>query len=72
VCGSCLAIWWSALFVVSLPVAAAMKIAFIGWVAGMHYVDFTGLSGHAARATAVLPILLFLTMQGGSANSPRV
>jgi membrane-associated phospholipid phosphatase len=59
-----MALWWSALFVVSLLVTVATKIAFIGWGAGIHYLDFTGVSGHAARATAVIPVLIFLAMQG--------
>jgi len=33
------------------------KIIFLGWGIGIASIDFTGLSGHALLATAVLPVL---------------
>ena len=56
-CAWRMAFWWSMLFGVALTLVAATKIAFIGWGLGLGHFDYTGLSGHAMRAAAVLPVL---------------
>lgn len=38
------------------------KIAFLGWGLGVRGWDFTGISGHAMVATAVLPVALFVAL----------
>lgn len=58
-----LAFWWSLLFTVGLSIVVATKMAFIGWGIGIRAVDFAGFSGHAMRATAVMPVLLYLMLE---------
>ncbi|MFT5532161.1 MAG: membrane-associated phospholipid phosphatase [Burkholderiaceae bacterium] len=59
-----MAAWWSGLFGAGLVLVVATKIAFIGWGVGIASIDFTGISGHAMRATAVLPIIGCLAFNG--------
>jgi membrane-associated phospholipid phosphatase len=61
-----MAFWWSILFTVGLVLVVATKIAFIGWGIGIRSLDFTGISGHSMRATAVLPVLCYLMLQKSS------
>jgi len=56
-------LWWCLLFFVSMTLVLITKIAFVGWGLGIRTLDFTGFSGHAARATAVAPVLCFLLLQ---------
>lgn len=56
--------WWIVLFGAGMTLVVATKIAFIGWGAGIAAIDFTGISGHAMRATAVLPIIGCLALNG--------
>lgn len=58
-----LAIWWSVLFAGGMVVVVLTKLAFIGWGIGFESLDFTGISGHAMRAGAVLPVIGYLLMQ---------
>lgn len=58
-----LALWWVGLFTAGLTLVAATKIAFIGWGIGIRSLDFTGFSGHAMRAAAVIPVLFYLMLQ---------
>lgn len=58
-----LAVWWSLLFSGGLALVVASKIAFIGWGIGIPAIDFTGISGHATRAAAVMPVLFYLILQ---------
>ncbi|HEY8605666.1 MAG TPA: phosphatase PAP2 family protein [Noviherbaspirillum sp.] len=58
-----LAFWWSMLFTVGMGIVVATKIAFIGWGIGIRAIDFAGFSGHAMRATAVLPVLFYLMLE---------
>jgi membrane-associated phospholipid phosphatase len=58
-----LALCWTALFGTGLGIVVASKIAFIGWGLGIRALDFTGFSGHAMRATAVMPVLFYLILQ---------
>ena len=57
------ALWWSALFAAGMGVVTATKMAFIGWGIGIRPLDFTGFSGHAMRAAAVYPVLLWLLLR---------
>jgi membrane-associated phospholipid phosphatase len=54
---------WGWLLSGGLTIVAISKIAFIGWGLGISSLDFTGISGHAMRATAVLPVFVYLAMQ---------
>lgn len=58
-----LALCWTALFGGGLGIVVASKMAFIGWGIGIPALDFTGISGHAMRATAALPVLFYLILQ---------
>jgi membrane-associated phospholipid phosphatase len=58
-----LAIFWCELLGVALFIVVASKIAFIGWGIGIQSLNFTGFSGHATRAIAVLPIVPFVLLQ---------
>lgn len=60
-----MALWWIVLFGAGMTLVVATKIAFIGWGVGITAIDFTGISGHAMRATAVLPVIGFLAFNGG-------
>jgi len=58
-----LALCWSLLFATGMAVVVATKMAFIGWGIGIRAIDFTGFSGHAMRATAVMPVLFYLMLE---------
>jgi membrane-associated phospholipid phosphatase len=58
-----LALCWSLLFATGMAVVVVTKMAFIGWGIGIRSIDFTGFSGHAMRATAVLPVLFYLMLE---------
>lgn len=58
-----LALAWCLLFSAAMALAAASQIAFIGWGWGVQSLAFTGFSGHAMRAAAVLPVILFLVVE---------
>lgn len=64
-----LALWWAGLFSGGMAVVTATKIAFIGWGVGIHSLDFTGFSGHAMRAAAVIPVLAHVLMQKSSGTA---
>jgi membrane-associated phospholipid phosphatase len=49
---------WLALLAAAVAVTTATKLAFIGWGLGSSALDFTGVSGHAMFAAAVIPLLL--------------
>ena len=55
------AIWWCALYLSVLALAAGSQIAFLGWGIGVQGAAFAGFSGHASRAAAVLPVAFFLS-----------
>jgi membrane-associated phospholipid phosphatase len=63
-----LAMLWCELFAAGLVIVVASKIAFIGWGLGIQSLDFTGFSGHAMRATAVLPLVPLILLQ----RSPQI
>lgn len=54
---------WCLLFGTGIVLVVATKIAYIGWGAGIAAIDFTGISGHAMRAMAIAPVLLYLLLQ---------
>lgn len=57
---------WCVLFGGGSFVVLASKIAFIGWGISLPGLDFTGVSGHAMRACAVLPVLGWLLLRPAS------
>lgn len=57
-----LAIAWWASTAVAVALTVITKVAFIGWGLGSAEWNFTGLSGHAMFAAAVLPLLLRLAL----------
>ena len=59
---------WCLLFGFGLLAVLATKIAFIGWGIGIRALDFTGISGHAMRASAVLPVLCYLGLRAAPAR----
>jgi membrane-associated phospholipid phosphatase len=62
------AIWWLALLGGGLALVAISKLAFVGWGIGNCALDFTGISGHAMRATAIMPVLLYLAVSNATAQ----
>lgn len=64
-----LAWWWASLFIGGLILVLATKIAFIGWGIGIQSLDFTGISGHSMRATAIAPVLCYLIFQNAPARA---
>jgi hypothetical protein len=63
-----MAVWWCFMFACGLSLVAMSKIAFLGWDAGVPALGFKALSGHAFCATAVIPVLLFVVLQGASVS----
>jgi hypothetical protein len=59
-------VWWLALLGGGLILVAISKLAFVGWGIGSCEFDFTGISGHAMRATAIMPVLLYLSVSTAS------
>jgi membrane-associated phospholipid phosphatase len=66
--GGRLAACWLAATVAAAALTTATKVAFIGWGLGFAPLDFTGVSGHAMFAAAVLPLLVRLV---GGEFAPR-
>jgi membrane-associated phospholipid phosphatase len=58
-----LALLWCLLFAAGLSLVVLTKMAFIGWGIGIRPLDFTGASGHAMRAMALAPVILYLVLQ---------
>ena len=58
---------WCLLFIAGMGLVVATKIAFLGWGIGIQSLDFEGISGHATRAFAVIPVLCYLILQRQSA-----
>jgi membrane-associated phospholipid phosphatase len=52
---------WLLLVAVAASIATATKVAFIGYGIGHAPTDFTGVSGHAMFAAAVLPLIAIAT-----------
>jgi membrane-associated phospholipid phosphatase len=58
-----LSLAWCLLFGVAMLLVSASQVAFIGWGIGVQRLDFTGFSGHSARAAAVYPVAAFLLLE---------
>jgi len=58
------AFWWTLWFATAVGLVLVSKVAFLGWGIGIRSLDFTGISGHAMLATAVLPVLGHLLVPG--------
>jgi len=58
-----MAFYWCFLFGLAMLLVLATKIAFVGWGVGIESLDFTGISGHAARSAAVFPLLFYFGLQ---------
>ncbi len=56
-----LALGWLASTTLAATITTLSKVAFIGYGVGLPALDFTGISGHAMFAAAVLPPLLRLS-----------
>ena len=54
---------WSLWYGGGLALVVLSKLAFIGWGLGSAEFDFTGFSGHAMRAGAVFPVLMYVVLQ---------
>lgn len=54
---------WSLWYGGGLLLVVLSKLAFIGWGVGSSELDFTGFSGHAMRAGAVFPVLMYVVLQ---------
>ena len=63
-----LAAAWLAAVLAATLLTTASKVAFIGWEIGYAPLDFSGLSGHAMFAAAVLPVLM--RVAAGRARPP--
>lgn len=62
------ALWWLAGTAVVAVLTTASKVAFFGFEVGYAPLDYTGISGHAMFAAAVLPVLAAIA--GGAAARP--
>ncbi len=69
--GGRLAAWWLAATAAAALLTTASKVAFIGYGVGYAPLDFTGISGHAMFAAAVLPPLLLLAGSAGAGGDRR-
>ena len=69
--GGRLAGWWLATTGAAALLTTATKVAFIGYGVGYAPLDFTGISGHAMFAAAVLPPLVLLAGSAGLAAGVR-
>lgn len=63
-----LASWWCLIFATGLGLVASSKIAYLGWGLELPSFGFKALSGHAWRATAVLPVLFWVVLQDAPAR----
>ena len=55
--------YWLLLFAAALAIVGTSKVAFLGWGTGIPALRFQAFSGHAAGATTVFPVLLYLLLQ---------
>ncbi|WP_156328088.1 MULTISPECIES: phosphatase PAP2 family protein [unclassified Massilia] len=67
-----LAMWWCLIFSAGLGLVALSKIGFLGWGLEIPALRFKALSGHAWRATAVIPVLFFVLLQRAPLRWRRV
>lgn len=57
---------------IAASLTTATKVAFMGWFVGSSALDYTGISGHAMFAAAVLPVLARMAASHAPAPWPRV
>jgi len=62
------AVYWCLAAGSAFGVVAASKIMYMGWGLQVSLVDFKALSGHAAGAAAVLPVVLYLVSKSYGHN----
>ncbi|MFB9242901.1 membrane-associated phospholipid phosphatase [Massilia antarctica] len=55
---------WGVLLCAGLGLVGASKIVFLGWGGGVPALNFKALSGHAASASALLPMLFWMLLHG--------
>lgn len=60
------ALWWLGATAVVASITTVTKVAFFGYEVGYAPLDYTGISGHAMFAAAVLPVLAGIIAGGGS------
>lgn len=58
-----LALFWCVVFGAAMVAVVASKVAFLGWGIGIRQWGMAGISGHAARAAAIFPVVCFLLFQ---------
>ena len=58
-----LVLTWSLWYGGGLALVVLSKLAFMSWGVGSSALDFTGFSGHAMRAGAVFPVLMYVLLQ---------
>jgi hypothetical protein len=63
---------WCSLFGLAVGITVVTKVAFIGWGVGVPGPNFTGVSGHAMHAAAVIPMLLCCAAANGSGSAHAV
>jgi membrane-associated phospholipid phosphatase len=59
------ALWWLGATAVVASITTVTKVAFFGYEVGYAPLDYTGISGHAMFAAAVLPVLAGIVAGGG-------
>ncbi|HEX8613799.1 MAG TPA: hypothetical protein VF800_21195 [Telluria sp.] len=59
-----MALWWGLLLGAGLGLVAVSKIVFLGWGGGVPVFGYKALSGHAAGASAVFPMLFWMVAHG--------
>jgi len=55
---------WLLALAAAVALTTASKLTFLGWGLGLAEWDFTGFSGHAMCAAAVLPVMGWLALRG--------
>ncbi len=61
-----LSLSWCAMFCAGMLLVVLTKVAYYGWGIGIPEWKFAGLSGHAMRACAVYPVVLYLAFRNAS------
>ncbi|AXA90455.1 phosphatase PAP2 family protein [Massilia sp. YMA4] len=58
-----LSLAWCLLYGAGMALVVVTKLAYMGWGIGIPEIKFAGLSGHAMRACAVFPVVLYLAFR---------
>lgn len=67
-----LACWWGVGTAAAALFTTASKLAFMGWLVGYAPWDYTGISGHALFAAAVLPVMARVAAGRSAAPWPKL